>query len=76
MPVLPGAMSLVGMIGDVEVLGVPACALFHKTTAFDLLLPRMLAGLRMTRLDLASLSHGGLCHNCKFCTYPKCSFGA
>ena len=75
-PVLPGAMSLVGMIGDVEVLGVPACALFYKTTAFDLLLPRVLAGLRITRADLAGLSHGGLCHNCKFCTYPKCSFGA
>ena len=76
MPVLPGAMSLVGVIGDVEVVGVPACALFHKTTAFDLLLPRILAGITVTRHDLASLSHGGLCHNCKFCTYPKCSFGA
>jgi len=76
MPVLPGAMSLVGRIGSVDVLGVPACALFHKTTAFDLLLPRILAGLRPGRSDLANLSHGGLCHNCKFCTYPKCSFGA
>ena len=75
MPVLPGAMSLVGRIGDTDILGVPACALFHKTTAFDLLLPRVLAGVRLTRSDLASLSHGGLCHNCKFCTYPKCSFG-
>jgi hypothetical protein len=28
-------------------MGVPACALFHKATSFDILLPRVLAGLEI-----------------------------
>lgn len=78
-PVLPGTMSLIGRInnerGSAQVLGVPACALFFKTTAFDLLLPRLLADVSVTRLDLARLGNGGLCMECKTCTYPKCPFG-
>ena len=75
MPVLPGAMSLLGRLGKIQVLGVPACALFHKTTSLDLLLPRLLADLEITRSDLAELGEGGMCHECKICTFPKCSFG-
>lgn len=74
-PVLPGAMSLFARNGKVRVIGVPACALFFRTTAFDLLLPRVLAGVEITRRDLAKLGHGGLCHECRVCTYPKCAFG-
>jgi formylmethanofuran dehydrogenase subunit E len=74
-PVLPGAMTLVARIGSVQVLGVPACALYFKTTALDLLLPRLLGGVTISRLDLAKMGHGGLCLECKFCTYPKCAFG-
>ena len=44
-PILPGAMTLLAQIGPVQVMGVPACALYFKTTSFDLLLPRLLAGL-------------------------------
>lgn len=75
MPVLPGTMTLTGRIGDVQVLGVPACALFFKTTGLDLMLPRLLAGVPITRLDLARLGHGGLCMECKSCIFPKCPFG-
>lgn len=74
-PVLPGSMTLVGRIGDTQVIGVPACALYHRITAFDLLYPRLLAGLTLTRADMARLGHGGLCLNCKPCTYPHCGFG-
>lgn len=74
-PVLPGAMTLVGRIKNAQILGVPACALFHKTTAMDLMLPRLLAGLGVTRRDAAKLGHGGLCLECKSCTYPICPFG-
>jgi formylmethanofuran dehydrogenase subunit E len=74
-PILPGAMTLVARIGPVSVMGVPACALYFKTTSFDLLLPRLLAGVPVTRRDLARLGHGALCLECKRCTYPKCSFG-
>ncbi len=74
-PILPGAMTLLSRIGDVQVMGVPACGLFHKTTSFDILLPRLLAGVKITRKDLAALGHGGLCLNCQTCIYPVCSFG-
>ena len=74
-PVLPGAMTLIGRIGSVQVFGVPACALYYKTTSLDLLLPRLLAGISVTRRDLAQMAEGGFCLNCKQCTYPKCPFG-
>ncbi|MEF2144056.1 MAG: FmdE family protein [Desulfovibrionaceae bacterium] len=79
MPVLPGTMTLLGRLRhaemDVPVLGVPACALFYKTTSLDLLLPRILAGQEITRRDLAALGEGGFCLSCKSCTFPKCPFG-
>ncbi|NSW86614.1 MAG: trehalose-binding protein [Syntrophobacteraceae bacterium] len=74
-PVLPGAMTLLARIGSAKVLGVPACALYFKTTSFDLLLPRLLADVPVTRGDLAALGHGSFCIGCKACTFPKCPFG-
>jgi formylmethanofuran dehydrogenase subunit E len=74
-PILPGAMTLLAGIGDVEVIGVPACALYFKTTSLDILLPRVLAGMSPSRRELARLGHGGMCMQCKRCTYPKCPFG-
>ena len=73
--VLPGAMFLLGYHGDTTVMGLPACGLFHRTTIFDLILPRVMAGDRPGRLDLAKLCHGGLCLNCNPCRYPVCPFG-
>ena len=72
---LPGAMTLCGRIGSVPVLGVPACALFHKITTFDLILPRLLAGLGVTQNDFARMGHGGFCLECKTCRFPDCTFG-
>jgi len=74
-PVLPGAMFLVGRFGQVPVLGLPACVLFYRATVFDLIFPRVLAGERITRDDLAALGHGGLCLNCDPCRFPRCPFG-
>jgi formylmethanofuran dehydrogenase subunit E len=74
-PILPGAMTLLARIGDVRVIGVPACALFFKTTSFDLLLPRLLAGVPITRIDLSRMGHGAFCLECKTCSFPKCPFG-
>lgn len=74
-PVLPGAMFLYGHFGDVPVMGLPACVLFYRTTVFDLMLPRVLAGERVTRKILAETAHGGLCLNCEQCGYPVCPFG-
>ncbi len=74
-PILPGAMTLTGRIGNVQLIGVPAAALYFKTTSFDVLVPRILAGLDITRQDLARLGHGGFCLNCETCVYPLCHFG-
>jgi len=74
-PVLPGAMLLLAQMGAVQIIGVPACALYHKATSFDLVLPRLLAGIAITRRDLARLAEGGFCLGCKTCTFPKCGFG-
>jgi molybdenum cofactor synthesis domain-containing protein len=73
--VLPGAMFQLAYNGDIPIVGIPACALYHKATIFDLILPRLLAGERPDNRDLAGLAHGGLCLNCRSCRYPDCSFG-
>ncbi|MBI4794996.1 MAG: molybdopterin-binding protein [Deltaproteobacteria bacterium] len=73
--VLPGAMFLVAYLGEVPLLGVPACALHHPVTTLDLVLPRILAGERIGKLELALLGHGGLCRDCQECAYPACPFG-
>ena len=73
-PMLPGTMLLLGRIGSVRLIGVPACALFFQTTSLDIVLPRVMAGLEITRNDLARLGHGGMCMECKSCTFPKCPF--
>jgi len=74
-PILPGAMTLLARIGDAQVIGVPACALYFKTTSLDLFLPRMLAGVQITRRDLARMGNGAFCLECRTCTFPKCPFG-
>ncbi len=59
----------------IPILGIPACGMYHKTTIFDLILPRVLAEEKIKRQELAELGHGGLCLNCKECRYPVCPFG-
>ncbi len=73
--VLPGAMFLVAYLGEVPLLGVPACALHHPVTVLDLVLPRILAGEHIGKVELALLGHGGLCRDCRECSYPHCPFG-
>ncbi|MGE5239076.1 MAG: molybdopterin-binding protein [Chloroflexota bacterium] len=73
--VLPGAMFLVAYAGTVPIIGVPACGMYHKTTVLDLVLPRVLAGERLGRSELAKLGHGGLCLGCPECRFPLCPFG-
>jgi len=75
-PVLPGAMFMVAYLGDVTILGIPACGMFSKVTILDIVLPKVLVGESITRQYIASLGHGGLCRHCVGgCHYPHCSFG-
>ena len=72
---LPGSMFLVAYLRETPLLGVPACGLYHRITVLDLVLPRILAGERIGKAELAFLGHGGLCKDCTECTYPHCHFG-
>ena len=75
-PVLPGAMFLLGYFADgTPILGLPGCVMYAKATVFDLVLPRIAAGVRVSRSDLKALGHGGLCLGCPECHYPICPFG-
>ena len=75
-PVLPGAMLLIGYFEDgVPILGLPGCVMYAKATVFDLLLPRLVAGVEIRKADVVKLGCGGLCLNCPVCTFPNCGFG-
>lgn len=74
-PVMPGSMFLMAYKGDIPIVGVPGCAMYSATTILDLLLPRILAGEKITVDDIVRFGHGGLCRNCAECVYPVCAFG-
>ncbi len=74
-PVLPGSMFLIAYKGKIPILGIPACGMYSSITIFDLILPRVLAGVRIGKKEMAELGHGGLCLKCEECRYPVCPFG-
>jgi molybdenum cofactor synthesis domain-containing protein len=74
-PTFPGAMFMLSYIDGVPVIGLPGCAMYHKATVFELVVPRILAGEIITRADIIALGHGGFCAGCPECRYPSCSFG-
>ena len=59
-PAHPGSLFWLAHRADVPIIGMPTCGLFSQATVFDLVLPRMLAGERIGRDELADLGHGGL----------------
>lgn len=59
-PVLPGSMFLMAYLQGTPILGLPGCVLHDTVTAFDLLLPRLLAGERVSRSEIIALGEGGL----------------
>ena len=75
-PTLPGAMFCLGYFEDgTPVAGLPGCVMYAKATIFDLVLPRIAAGVALKRSDFVRLGHGGLCLGCDTCHYPACGFG-
>jgi hypothetical protein len=74
MPILPGAMCMISYYHQIPIIGMPACGMFHKTTVLDVIFPRLLAKEKITREDIISLAHGGLCLHCEVCRYPVCPF--
>ena len=59
-PILPGSMFLMAYLGDTPVMGLSGCVLHDSFTAFDALLPRLLAGEKITRAEIMAMGHGGL----------------
>lgn len=74
-PVFPGAMFILAYLDAIPILGLPACVMYSKATIFDLILPRILTGERVTRREITRMGHGGLCLDCPECSFPACSFG-
>ena len=74
-PVLPGAMFLLGYLGDCPIMGLPGCVMYAKATIFDMVLPRIAAGIKMTKKDFVEMGEGGLCLGCKECHFPNCGYG-
>ena len=59
-PVLPGSMFVMAYLGETPVMGLSGCVLHDPFTAFDALLPRLLAGERISRADIMAMGYGGL----------------
>jgi len=59
-PVDPGNLLMLAYLNQVPVVGAPGCARSRKTNIVDWILPRLLAGDRLTRRDIVELGHGGL----------------
>jgi hypothetical protein len=59
-PVLPGSMFLMAHLNGTPILGLSGCVLHDPFSAFDILLPRLLAGDKITRADIMAMGHGGL----------------
>jgi molybdenum cofactor cytidylyltransferase len=59
-PVDPGNLLMLAYIDDVPIVGAPGCARSRKVNIVDWILPRLLAGDRLTRRDIVALGHGGL----------------
>ena len=66
MPAHPGSLLWVGYAQPSEagpertIVGLPSCGLFSQASVFDLLMPKLLTGERLTNASLAELGHGGL----------------
>jgi len=74
-PTFPGVMFMVAMLDGVPILGLPGCVMYYRASIFDLVVPRLLAGVEITREDIVAMGHGGFCASCDVCRYPVCPFG-
>ena len=59
-PVEPGNLLLLAYYGAVPIIGAPGCMKSRETNVVDLILPRLLAGERVSRADVVALADGGL----------------
>ncbi|HVZ70003.1 MAG TPA: molybdopterin-binding/glycosyltransferase family 2 protein [Rhizomicrobium sp.] len=60
MPVDPGNLLLLGMLGTAKVVGLPGCARSPKRNGIDFVLERLAADIAVTAKDIAAMGVGGL----------------
>jgi hypothetical protein len=60
MPVHPGTLLWIASRKNATIIGLPSCGLGPQLTAFDLVLPKLLAEGSIRNEDLAALGHGGI----------------
>jgi hypothetical protein len=60
MPVHPGTLLWIASRKNTTIIGLPSCGLGPQVTAFDLVLPKLLAVGAIRNEELAALGHGGI----------------
>lgn len=58
-PLLPGSMMMLAYRNQTAIFGLPGAIIYDPVTSFDILLPRVLAGVAVTKKDIAPLGVGG-----------------
>jgi molybdopterin biosynthesis enzyme len=59
-PTHPGSFFWLAYLDDRPILGMPSCGSYSESTVVDLLLLRVMAGIKPNRTDIAELGVGGL----------------
>lgn len=59
-PMLPGSMLMMAYLDHTPIVGLPGSVMYDKYTVFDVLLPRICAGIRIGKTDITELGYGGL----------------
>ncbi len=70
-PVDPGNLLMLAYLNDIPILGAPGCARSPKVNVIDWVLPRLLAGDRLSRADILALGHGGLLEDTPLRPVPR-----
>ncbi len=74
-PMQPGNMLTMAYLDDTMLVGVPGASMHFPTTSLDVFLPRIFAGVKITKEEIPGYGEGGFCMGCTECRYPICSFG-
>ncbi|MEM3401677.1 MAG: molybdopterin-binding protein [Candidatus Hadarchaeales archaeon] len=59
-PAFPGSMMMISYLGDVAVVGLPACVIPDERTTFDIFLPKLLMKRKIEREEIADIAPRGL----------------
>jgi molybdenum cofactor synthesis domain-containing protein len=74
-PMQPGNMLTMAYLENTMLVGVPGASMHFKTTSLDVFLPRIFAGVKITKEEISGYGEGGFCMGCTECRYPICYFG-